>query len=153
MTLYRFHVSIHARPKSVPPAKAVLIAGAPLSILDVSAASQSAPLPPSFEAAAEALSRLPRLHLELDGSFVWRADSGEPSWQVDGNLYDREGHLVSVVLKGCCPEDRFDALVRCTCESPTPLMFQLVQEAVFVDENEFRRCARQRGTSLPGEAY
>ncbi len=53
----------------------------------------------TFDAACDALSRLQRLHLELDGSFVWRGGD----WQLDGMMYDRDEWLRYVDLKGDCP--------------------------------------------------
>ena len=67
------------------------------------------PFPATFEAAAAALARLDRMFFEPDGAFVWVAE-GEPRWQVDGVLYDRDGRLLYVELKGRCPEDKFDLL-------------------------------------------
>jgi hypothetical protein len=46
------------------------------------------------------LASIPRLQLELDGSFVWVGDG----WQLDGMLYDRDERLQYVDLKGSCPK-------------------------------------------------
>jgi hypothetical protein len=58
----------------------------------------------SFEQASSALDTLDRLFLEPDGSFVWTgetvADSPEAApprrWQLDGEVYDRDGRLAYV---------------------------------------------------------
>lgn len=55
--------------------------------------------PASFSAASGCLQAIPRLHLEPDGSFVWRGDD----WQLEGMLYDRDECLQSIELKGHCP--------------------------------------------------
>jgi hypothetical protein len=94
----------------------------------------------TFEEATEALGRLPRMFAEPDGSFVWVA-SHEPAWQIDGVLYDGAGRLWYVELKGCCPQDAFDQLLLTLGWPQTPVAFQLVQEAVSLDEAGFRQYA------------
>jgi hypothetical protein len=81
------------------------------------------------------------MFFEPDGSFVWTSPSNEPAWQVDGNLFDRNGRVLFVDLKGSCPGDQFDRLLSALGWPATPLVFQLVREAVFLDEAEFRRYA------------
>ena len=95
----------------------------------------------SFEEAADRLKQLARMYCEPDGSFVWASPQGQPPWQVDGNLYDRAGSLLFVDLKGTCPAEEFDRLLAALGWPASKLMFQLVREAVFLDETEFRRHA------------
>jgi len=140
--MYRFHTTIHARPAEATPGMRVELAGHTVQTIDVDPTSLRVPCACSFEEAAEALSRLPRMYCEPDGSFVWVSPGNDPVWQVDGNLYDRDGRLLFVDLKGTCPAEAFDDLLRALGWPATPLLFQLVREAVFVDEAEFRRLAR-----------
>ena len=93
----------------------------------------------SFEVASQRLGQLERMFCEPDGSFVWVSSQGDPVWQVDGNLYDRDERLLFVDLKGTCPPDQFDRLLSALGWPETKLMFQLTREAVFLDEAEFRR--------------
>ncbi len=65
----------------------------------------------------------------------------EPHWQVEGNLFDRAGRLLFADLKGACPDEQLDQLLAALGWPATPLMFQLVREAVFLAEPEFRRYA------------
>jgi hypothetical protein len=109
--------------------------------LEVAPASLRVPCACSFEDAAAALSSLPRMYCEPDGSFVWVSAALEPAWQVDGNLYDRDGRLLFVDVKGSCPVARFDELLRALGWPATTFVFQLVREAIFLDEAEFRRVA------------
>jgi hypothetical protein len=88
----------------------------------------------SFEAAAESLEKLDRLFIEPDGSFVWAGEG----WQVDGSLYDRDGRLQYVELKGALPVEAFDRLLAALGWPATPVVFQLVREGKTVDEAEFR---------------
>ncbi|OYV81528.1 MAG: hypothetical protein B7Z73_17985 [Planctomycetia bacterium 21-64-5] len=92
----------------------------------------------TFEQVAEALSELPRMFVEPDGSFVWVAAAG-PAWQIDGVLYDGAGRLWYMELKGCCPQQEFDRLLSVLGWPETPLTVQLVREAEMMEEPEFRR--------------
>lgn len=142
IVVYRFQVTIHALP--VAPAENCIVrigeATYPcLAILpEVAAATR---FDCTFEEAIERLTRLERNYCEPDGSFVWVSAHGTEPWQVDGNLYDRDGRLVFVDLKGTCPHAEFDRLLACLSWPQTPLMFQLVLEAVWLAEPEFRKWA------------
>ncbi len=137
-----FHISLHARLESVVTSETpVALGGRAFQALAVPPEALATPFAISFEQAGGALEKLPRLFFEPDGSFVWTSGSGEPQWQIDGNLFDRAGRLLFVDLKGTCPTEQFDRLL-CAFGWPTPpLMLQLVREAVFLDEAEFRRFA------------
>jgi hypothetical protein len=89
------------------------------------------------------------MFVEPDGSFVWvssgaSGDQSVPEWQLDGNLFDRNGRLLIVDLKGTCDEASFDRLLSVFGWPTTPIMFQLSREAVFLDERTFRTYARRR---------
>jgi hypothetical protein len=141
MRLYQFHATVHARPASLSTASHPL-RGSTYKTLVVSAEAMAAPFSISFEAAGEALSKLERMFFEPDGSFVWVSSSTSPSpWQVDGVLYDRQEKLLFVDLKGSCTESDFNRLLSAFGWPNTPLMFQMVREAVFLDEAEFRRAS------------
>jgi hypothetical protein len=141
--MYRFHVCLHARPREAPPGATLEIEGRSIATLTVSPALLGEPFATSFEDAAAALSALSRMFFEPDGSFVW-VSSGDAAWQVEGCLFDREGRLQYVELKGSCPEAAFDELLRSFGWPATPLVFQLVRQAAFLDESEFRKLAASR---------
>jgi hypothetical protein len=109
------------------------------------------PLAITFEDAVDRLSRLERMYAEPDGSFVWVSSREGLSWQVDGNLFDREGRVVLVDMKGSCPPDDFDRLLACFGWPAERLLFQLVRPAVFLEEASFRRHAEARGAVRPGQ--
>lgn len=69
-------------------------------------AAEGADLGTQFVDVCEQLNRTPRLHLELDGSFVWVGDG----WQIDGMVYDRDERLQYVDLKGNCPKSVWETL-------------------------------------------
>jgi hypothetical protein len=145
-----FHTSLHARSESaVTSAKPVDLGGQSIRALSVPPESLTTPFALSFEQAGEALEKLDRLFFEPDGSFVWTSPHGEPKWQVDGNLFDRAGRLLFVDLKGTCPSREFDRLLSAFGWPETSVMFQLVREAVFLDEAEFRRFAETAPSGQP----
>jgi hypothetical protein len=138
--MYRFHASLHARPDQAQPGSQRTLRGVPLRPLEVDPRQlAAAAFMRTFEEAYEALEALPRLFIEPDGSLVWPSASDEPAWQVDGQLYDRAGHLHYVELKGSCPAERFDDLLRTLGWPQQALAFQLALEALVLDEDAFRR--------------
>ena len=142
--MYRFYVTLHARPASAAPGPAIELADRRLQSLAIAPAElASTTFATSFEEARSQLDALPRMYTEPDGSFVWVSPHGDPAWQVDGNLYDRDGRLLFVDLKGTCPGDCFDRLLAALAPG-TATIFQLTREAVFLDEAEFRKHAEQR---------
>jgi hypothetical protein len=135
-----FHVCLHARPGEARTSPAKSLAGLELATLEV-VPSELPALGASFEDAAAALGSLPRMYCEPDGSFVWVSSAGDAAWQVDGNLYDRGGRLLFVDLKGSCPATEFDRLLTACGWPATEVIFQLVREALYLAEPEFRRYA------------
>ena len=149
---YRFQVTLHAQPHVGVASAMCEIAGQPWPRLLVSAEALRLPLDVTFEQAVEALEQLPRMFCEPDGSFVWvSAHADTPAWQVDGMLYDRDNRLLYVDLKGECPAGSFDMLLRCFGAPPKCVMFQLVRQAVFLDEATFRRYASGEGGGMRDE--
>jgi hypothetical protein len=138
-----------------------MIGGRGVSTLAVPHEALSQPFGIAFEEVVNRLNGLERMFSEPDGSFVWTSPAGSgrvsprlasrlgetrlrddpPAWQVDGNLFDRGGRLLFVDLKGTCPAEEFDRLLAAFGWPETPVVFQLVREAAFLDELEFRRWA------------
>jgi len=140
--MYHFHASIHARPEPCLPGPLVTLAGADFATCTVSPEWLGrSMLARSFEEVVADLARIERMFVEPDGSFVWVSSRREAPWQVDGNLYDHQERVRLVDVKGSCPIERFDQLLAALGWPQTPLVFQLVRAAVFLDEAEFRRCA------------
>ena len=142
MPVYSFQITIHARSPAVASGgPAVTVAGRAYPTLVVPHKALGATFSLSFENVVAALSGLPRMFAEPDGSFVWVSPSGESAWQVDGVLYDRDGRLLLVDLKGTCTPAAFDQILTACGWPETPVMFQLTREAVYVDEATFRALA------------
>lgn len=144
-----FHVFLHAL---LPPGtqSVAVVQGVEVNALRWSTSQTVAPMAVSFEEATEQLQRLPRFLIEPDGSFVWVSPTQErPRWQVDGNLYDCQGRLVLVELKGCCPVRSFDHFAATCGHQVVPLMVEFVEAFVYVTVEEFRRWLQSTGASAP----
>jgi hypothetical protein len=142
--MYSFYVTIHARPADAPPGPTMPIEGQAFASLAVPATDLAATLMDcSFETAIERLARLDRMYCEPDGSFVWVSSQHDPTWQVDGNLYDRQQRLHFVDLKGSCPREAFDQLLAALGWPAQRLIFQLTRQAILLEEAEFRRHAER----------
>lgn len=140
-TCYRFFISLHARPEGLPVPPPADEGANESQSLPLSPTQLTRPLGVSFEEACEALSRLPRMFCEPDGSFVWRSAEGPP-WQVDGVLYDAGPQLMYVELKGSCPAGEFDRLLSAFGHQRVPLVFQMLREGIVLGETAFRDRAR-----------
>ena len=160
--MYIFQITVHARPQAAAPAAAIELAGRSVAALEILREALAHPFGVSFETAVERLNAIDRLFIEPDGSFVWsspqnretRETGAAPRWQVDGNLFDRNGRLLFVDLKGSCPAEEFDRLLTALGWPETALVFQLVREALFLAEPEFRRWASENRSAvgLPDDA-
>lgn len=147
--MYSFYVTIHAQPADATVGSHVALGGRTLRTLCLAPeALSTTTMDCSFETARQRLEQLERMFCEPDGSLVWVSPQGDPAWQVDGNLYDRNERLLFVDLKGTCPPDAFDQFLAALGWPETKLMFQLTREAIFLDEAEFRRYAQ--GVSSDG---
>lgn len=128
------HLTLHARPHGVASSSQ----GA-LETLAPTASQLSEPLPVTFEQTEAALAELPRMFIEPDGSLVWVSDDPERPWQLDGMLLDRGGKMLSVELKGTAPLDCWEHVFKAVGWPEVELMFQLTQEAVWIDEATLRK--------------
>ena len=146
--MYRFHLSIHARPTGTLSSQPWQLDDESYAALQLANSQQSLPIPVSFEEAVERLNVLPRMFVEPDGSFVWVGQQDNQDWQLDGCLYDRGPHVMYVDVAGCCPSTQFDQLLTTLGWPETQLVFQLSQYAVFLGEEELRRCALRKGAEL-----
>jgi len=145
MDRHRFHATVHARPWRFEFAESCVIEDRSVRPLRIAPEMLANPMAVSFEEAVAALEILPRMFIEPDGSFVWTSESGERSWQVDGVLYDRGGYLLFVDLRGECARPALRRLITGFGAEQTPVMFQLVRQAVFLDEEAFLGFTRLDG--------
>lgn len=133
-----FHIVIRAVPNTELLTRTITFEGRDVDALIVPADSQATPLEVTFEQAAEMLAAFPRMYVEPDGSFVWvsLAEATE-AWQVDGNLYDRDGSLIAIDLKGTCHRTQLVTLFDVFRTGGRELMIEVVRDGVFVRERDF----------------
>ena len=141
--MYTFQITLHARPAEARCRRIGRAWRAGIILRWTCRPGARQRFGVSFEEASVALAQLPRMFIEPDGSFVWVSSSSEPHWQVDGVLYDRDERLLFVDLKGTCPATAFDQMLSAVDWPQTPVMLQLMREAVFVDEATFRAIAER----------
>ncbi len=98
----------------------------------------------SFEQALADLELLPRMFAELDGSFVWggqvdteHAQMEALRWQIDGMLYDRNGHVIRVELKGNAPRHFWKQVLTVFGWPKQPLIAHHVDQQRFVQLTDF----------------
>ena len=136
-----FHTTVHVRSPEVREGSQIDLPAGRFRMLMAPHEALAIPFGVSFEDAGLALAQLERMYFEPDGSFVWTSARSEPRWQVEGNLFDRNGRLLFADLKGTCPNEQLDRLLAALGWPRTPLVFQLVREAICLAEPEFRRYA------------
>lgn len=149
--LYAFDCSLHRHPGEGLAHGFHADAWGTWPTVRVSHELLTVPLVISFDESIERLGRLDRMYAEPDGSFVWVSARAGLCWQVDGNVFDRDGRVVLVDMKGSCPPEEFDQLLACFGWPAESLLFQLVRPAVFLEETVFRRHAAARGSVRPGQ--
>lgn len=158
--LYDFFITLHPLPEppggaggAGPPARveAFTDARGRWPVLAVPRPLPSAPMAVGFDDALARLSAIERLYAEPDGSLVWTSPREGLRWQVDGNLFERDGRVLLVDLKGTCPPAAFDRLLAAFDWPRQGVMMELVQAGVFLDEETFRRHALAGGPRQDGE--
>ena len=89
----------------------------------------------SFDDVFTQLGAIQRLHLELDGAFVWGGDG----WQIDGMLYDLNDRLRYVDLKGNCPISVWQQLASLCIDSQSAGYVVLLPAGGLYDLQTFER--------------
>ena len=146
-----FEVTLHPRPPQAASGGQFADDRGSWPVLAVPRESLGRPLAAGFDEALARLAALPRLYAEPDGSFVWMSPAADRPWQVDGNLFERDGRVLLVDLKGSCPAEEFDRLLAAFGWPTEPVMFELVRAGVFLDEQTFRLHAAARGAAGDGQ--
>lgn len=149
--LYAFEATVHRRPDEAVAVGSVTDRYGTWQVLQPPQASLAKPLAVSFDEALERLTELPRMFIEPDGAFVWVSSIEDRPWQVDGNLFEREGRVLIVDLKGSCPAAEFDRFLEALGWPAEPVMFALMRAGAFLDEMGFRRHAAARWAAGDGQ--
>jgi hypothetical protein len=137
--MYTFDCVARARPPSAAPGEPLAIAGVTCRPLAFPPAELATSFAVTFEETLAAFEQLPQMFAEPDGSFVWVA--ADRSWQIDGNLYDRDGRLLVAELRGRAPAEVLDRLLTALGWPAARLAFEWRAAGVFLAEDDFRRVA------------
>jgi hypothetical protein len=129
--IIRCEVSIHARP--------VNAVELPSGELKLPEGWATAPWGRTFDDALAALSELPLLYTEPDGSFAWNSLPGEERWQLSGCLYDRGPDLAYVDLFGQCGNRSLATFFDQLRGPEADLMVQLRERGTFLSAAAFLR--------------
>jgi len=129
MPIVSCEISIHAQPANVSHSER--------GELQLPTDWATAPWGRTFDEALAAISELPQLYTELDGSFAWNSLPGEERWQLFGCLYDRGPELAYVDLFGTCDSAALAKFFGCVRGPAGKLMVQDRARGVFFDEGEF----------------
>lgn len=128
MSLLQCEISIHAQP-----ANCVTNATGELQL---PADWAAAPWGRTFDDAIAAISELPQLYTEPDGSLAWNSQPGAERWQLFGCLYDRGPELAYIDLYGSCDGAALQKFFNCV-RGPAMLMVQDRGRGVFFAERDF----------------
>ncbi len=93
----------------------------------------------SFDEVYARLAELPRMFIELDGSFVWKVDDGETTYQMDGNLCDGGERLHHVTLQGRCTIAMLDTILEALGAPTHKFIVHDAERGCFWTEQSFRR--------------
>ena len=97
---------------------------------------KTAPFGGRFEDLISALDAEPRIHAELDGSFVFRDESS--GIQVDGMIYDLKGQIQYVELLGTCDWSAWRWLIDLLhCQRPLAYTLQDLSTGQVLSATEF----------------
>ena len=131
------HVTLHAGRPSDWPSKTIEWQGQQIDTVAIGSERLRTSLPVSFDDLYAALEALPRLFAEPDGSFLWTSTDGPRQWQIDGQLHDSAGNLMTIELKvsGEPPREglreALDAIFA-HVSAADALIFELVRPGVYV---------------------
>jgi hypothetical protein len=139
--MYSIDIRLQARAKPQLARQRMTLNEAEYTILQLTLDQQATAMTVSFEMAVERLRQLPRMFIEPDGAFVWVSQNDEPTWQLEGCLYDRGNRMMYVDVAGTCPAEQFDQLLAAFGWPESGFVFQLRQHAVYMEEFEWRRYA------------
>ncbi len=98
----------------------------------------------SYDEVADALSRLPRLFLEPDGSLVWVSPE-DPARKLNAQITDDGRQVMYVELRGTCRWEELVPILSALGWPSLPLMFQWLPESVLLAESSFRQLLESSG--------
>ena len=136
---FTFDCTVRAYPPSAASGEPLSIAGVEVRPLVFPPEERAASFAITFEETLAGFEQLEQMYTEPDGSFVWVA--ADRSWQIDGNLYDRDERLLYVELRGHAPREIFERLLAAVGWPKERLAFEWRSAGVLLGEEDFRRVA------------
>ncbi len=133
------HLHLYSRPVDLKACGSRELCGRSITTLACQGLANSQ-FEVSFEQTVALLGRLERMFVELDGAFVWSGNSASRIWQMDGMLYDRDGHLNRIELKGHCPKSAWQELLSAFGWPQQSMVVHLIEHQCFVELPEFLEC-------------
>ncbi len=109
--------------------------------------SAGQPLQMSWEDAFEQLSRLPRMYIEPDGSFLWTGEtamqphSSPHAWQLEGTIYDDGRAIQYVDILARCPLSTWEIFLDAIGETFDSVTLQLLDQPQVVRGSWLRQQA------------
>ena len=91
-------------------------------------------IPQTFENLVALLANIPGLIFEMDGSFVWVDHQSARACQMDGMVYDRQGGIEYIEIKGACSPHQWNTLCQAICENAIgpPMEYSAIDSRVRV---------------------
>lgn len=132
------HVSIHRRATDVPYGPGRDLAGRTVRPLSPAREHFAALFDVTWEQVSAALAALPSLDIEPDGAFSWRVPAALGRGTLDGQLFEHRERLWRLEVKGALGRRSLDALLAAVGWPEVPVMLQLVQHGMVLDEATFR---------------
>ncbi len=142
--MLRIHANVYAAPSSSDAGEPMRLRGLELATLRGDRGgppSFDRPMAVEFETIQSRLAELDLADCEPDGFFLVSGHAGPTFWRLNGHMHEHEGRMHRVELHGECPDSTLDAVLRVMGWPETPLVFELVQEGVTLNEQDFRRWA------------
>ena len=135
-----FHAAVHRSSGRVVGERTVSLLDTSARVLDLTSDQLHEPWPIDFQTAFDRLERLPRMYIEMDGAWVWVGQASDgAAWQMDGLLNDSPRGLMTLEIKGRLPRAAWEDFRGQLVTSAETLVFQLMQEGVYLSEAEFAR--------------
>ena len=132
-----FSIQLMSLPDTYEPGSTVELQGA--QRITLRPVSEIPSMMLSFEESGARLSKLPQMLFEMDGSWVWSGQLGKHPWQLDGMIYDRDGHLQYAQVKGTCTLPAWRELITCIGWPEQSLLIHLVEQGSYLDLRTFEQ--------------
>lgn len=91
----------------------------------------------SYEQVEEELSKISRLHIELDGSFVW-VSAADVSHKVNGQITDDGKQVMYIEFRGVATAEEIEPILAPLKSDQHELKFQMLPGGEVLNEPQFK---------------